>query len=79
MDKRASLKIQIEHSFQLTDEAKGPLYHRINSFSDEEVEILGKLLAEEKKQSMESIDKKITDLESVIDQLDIYLKKNSAA
>ena len=74
MTKQQALKILIEHSYLLTEEAKQQLYHRIPQLSEEEVDVLGKLLAEEKKQSLEMIDQKISNLEDVIQKLRDYQK-----
>ena len=69
MDKKAALKILIEHSFLLTEAVKAQFVSRIPNMSDAQIEILGKILAEEKKQSLKLNAQKIKSLEGVIKNL----------
>lgn len=69
MDKKAALKILIQHSFLLTEVTKAQLVNKIPGMTEEQMDILGKLLAEEKKQSLIANPEKIKSLEPVIEKL----------
>lgn len=54
MEKREALKVLLKHSFFLTEEAKQSILLKLDSFSDEEVDAIGRFLAVEKKKSLET-------------------------
>lgn len=69
MDKKYALQLLITHSFLLTDFDKNQLILKIPEISEEQIDFLGKLLAEEKKQSLMSNYNKIQSLDKVLEKL----------
>ena len=76
MDKRQALKILIEHTFLLSDDAKVVLVDSIPKLSNEQVEQLGVLLATEKKLAIENSKNKINQLNRLIKKMNSLLKSN---
>ena len=68
MDKKTSLSILVKQSFLLTAEAKQRILENIDKMTEEETTILGRVLAMEKKSSLESKSKQI--LDELIDEID---------
>ncbi len=69
MNKREALKVLIEHSFLLSEETKRNILEKMAVFTDEEVEQLGKFLAEEKKKSIETAHENIAQLDQMLEKL----------
>jgi len=76
MTKLEALKVLIEHSFFLSEQAKKELLLKIYSFNEEQIETIGKFLAEEKKKAMENNKKDIQTYDKIIKYLekDIEIK-----
>lgn len=70
MDKRQALKVLIEHSFLFPEEVKNKLLNKVETFTDEQVEELGKFLAMEKKKSLESAQDNINHIDQFLENLD---------
>jgi hypothetical protein len=70
MDKRTALQVLIKHSFLISDKIKSTLISKIPSLNDEQIEVLGKLLAKEKQLSLKAANKKIKEMDRIINKLD---------
>lgn len=53
MNKKQALIVLIEHSLAIPDKTKEKILDKIDNFSDQEIETLGRFLALEKKQSLQ--------------------------
>jgi dsDNA-binding SOS-regulon protein len=69
MSKRSALKILIEHTFLLDDDAKVVLADSIPKLNDEQVEQLGVLLATEKKLAIENSAAKIANYNKLLKRI----------
>ena len=69
MNKKEALKILIEHSFLLSREAKEKLLLKIEIMSEDQVDSLGKLLAQEKLKAVNSFEETNKQYEEIIDEL----------
>lgn len=74
MDKKEALKLLIQHSYMLSEEVKNQLYEKLPTLSDEQIDILGKFLANEKKLAIESANKMITSYDNLLKQLETLNK-----
>ncbi len=70
MTKLEALKILIEHSYFLSEQAKKELLLKMHSFSEEQVQVIGSFLAKEKKKALENNEKDIQAYEKVIKYLE---------
>ncbi|HOY61153.1 MAG TPA: hypothetical protein PK045_01450 [Candidatus Woesebacteria bacterium] len=69
MNKKDALKILIEHSFLLSKEVKEKLLLKIEMMSEDQVDSLGKFLAQEKSKAIESFDETKKQYEEIIAKL----------
>ena len=68
MDKKTTIKILIEASFLFSPILKERLVQNIDSMTDDDISALGKMLAGDKKETLESLEKEIAKLDSIIDK-----------
>lgn len=66
MNKKEALIILINHSFLLSDEVKKQLLSKVDSMDENQIDVLGKFLAEEKSKSIESVDEVIKEYQELI-------------
>lgn len=69
MNKKDALKILIEHSFLLSKEVKEKLLLKIEMMSEDQVDSLGKFLAQEKSKAIGSFDETKKQYEEIIAKL----------
>lgn len=69
MNKKKALKILIEHSFLLSREIKEKLFLKIETMSEDQINTLGKFLAQEKSKAIESFDETEKQYEEIIAEL----------
>jgi len=69
MNKKEALKILIEHTFLLSQEIKEKLLLKIEIMSEDQVDSLGKFLAQEKSKAIESFDETKKQYEEIIAEL----------
>lgn len=69
MDKKTALKILIKHSFLLSEEIKEKLYLKIETMSEEQIDTLGKFLAQEKSAAIKSFDDTNKEYQDILAQL----------
>lgn len=70
MDKKQALKILIQNSYLLADEEKEPLLEKVETMSETDMDAIGKFLATEKKESLDTAEKSLSDLEKLLQQSD---------
>ena len=54
MDKKSALKVLLQHSSFLNEKSKLQILEKLDRFSDEEIDTLGRFLALEKKKSLQN-------------------------
>lgn len=69
MNKKEALKILIQHSFLLSKEVKEKLLLKIEVMSEDQIDALGKFLAQEKSKAIESFDETEKQYEEIIAEL----------
>lgn len=69
MNKKEALKVLIEHSFLLSKEIKEKLLLKIETMTEDQVDSLGKFLAQEKSKAIESFDETKKLYEEIIAEL----------
>jgi len=74
MNKKKALKILIEHSFLLSREIKEKLFLKIETMSEDQINTLGKFLAQEKSKAIESFDETQKQYEEIIAELTSFKK-----
>ncbi len=80
MDKKQALTTLIKHSFILAPEKKAELLDKVfsNSLSEEKIDQLGTLLAQLKKQSLESASEDIAVYDELIKKLEAESEKKTS-
>lgn len=75
MDKKTALAILIRHSFLLSDSVKQQLINNVATLNETQVDILGKLLAKEKLQSIQNAPQQIKTMDELILKMEQVLNK----
>ena len=69
MNKKDALIILIKHSFLLTDELKNKLLLKIEIMNENQINTLGKFLADEKRNAIKTAPKALIDYQEFLDKL----------
>jgi hypothetical protein len=69
MNKKDAVKVLIKHSFLLTDELKNKLLLKIEIMNENQINTLGKFLADEKRNAIKTAPKALSDYDEFLDKL----------